>query len=241
MAATALAALAVGLYFGARLLQDWIDRDRLPGAGAEVPEIRETSFLVRSGSPAPVIDGTLTIDAASGAFEFEGRNGGPQSGVGVVSVDGATTYIRTLDGQWALLTDDASGIRRDVLDVVRYLRDDDTADAILTNRLRRGYVDLVERETEGTGAEELTRYELELNTRGFGNDYPLQWQEFRDEAIPGASEERALPVVIWLDTEDVLVRVRDERTNWSWERLSYSNVPFTPTDPTSPLLGATGG
>ena len=105
--------------------------------------------------------------------------------------------------------------------------------------MRRGYVDLIERATEGEGDDQLTRYELELDTLEFSDDYPAQWQDFQIQAIPGVQEVRALPVVIWLDAEDVLVRVRDEQTGWSWERLTYSNVPFSPEDPASTLLEVT--
>jgi len=236
-----LGALGAGLYFGARAAQDYLDRDQLPSAGADVPEIRSTSFQVRSSSPAPEVDGTLTIDTASGAFQFIGRNGGPQDGIEVVSPSRSTLYVRTAGNDWAALSgDQASGINgNDLRRVVDYLSDDDTADAILPNRLRRGYVDLIERATEGEGDDQLTRYELELDTVGFSDDYPAQWHDFENEAIPGVQEARPLPVVIWLDAEDVLVRVRDEQTSWSWERLTYSDVPFSPQDPASTLLEVT--
>ena len=58
-----LSAAAVGLYFGARAVQDYLERDRLPASGADVPDIRATSFLISSTAPAPSVDGTLTIDA----------------------------------------------------------------------------------------------------------------------------------------------------------------------------------
>ena len=128
---------------------------------------------------------------------------------------------------------------KDLTTAVRYLSDDDTADAILTNRLRRGYVELTEQATEGLGDNELTRYELELDTEGFDNQYPLQWREFQANAIPGVRKTSVLPVIIWLDTDNVLVRVRDEQTNWSWERLTSADTPFVPYDPSAELLGAT--
>jgi hypothetical protein len=238
VALTVLAALGFGLYLGAREVQDYVERDRLPSAGVEVPPIRATSFQVRSSSPAPEVDGTLTIDTASRAFEFVGRNGGPQAGIQAVSTGSSTVYIRVSDGDWRLPepTDPLAG---DLNEVVRYLSDDDTSDAILTNRLRRGYVDLSEQATEGLGDNELTRYELEIDTEGFSTQYPLQWQEFQDRAIPGVSKTRTLPVIIWLDTDSVLVRVRDEQTNWSWERLTYADTPFSPDDPAAALLEAT--
>lgn len=238
---TVVGALGTGLYFGARQLQDYLDRDRLPGPGVEVPEIRTTTFQVRSSEPAPEVDGTLTIDAESRAFGFVGRIGGPHSGIEVVSPNGSTTYIRASQGEWALMTGSLGDSldRQDLLLVVRYLSNDKNSDAILTNRLRRGYVDLVEQATEGLGDDRLTRYELELDTLRFGSDYPLQWQHFQNDAIPGAQKVNNLGVIIWLDADEVLVRVRDEQTNWSWERLSYSDRPFTPIDPASTLLEET--
>jgi hypothetical protein len=235
-----LAALATGLYFGARAVQSYLDRDRLPSPGADVPAIRRTSFQVNSAGPAPVVDGTLTIDTASRAFEFVGRNGGVQAGVRAVSPDGSTVYVRRGDGGWQR-SDASDPVGPALVTAVRYLADDNSADAILTNRLRRGYVDLVDETTEGTGDDELTRYDLDIDTSAFSVDYPLQWQDFQNEAIPAAATERALPVSIWLDTENVLVRVRDLRTNWSWERLAYSTSPFVPETPAAELLDATTG
>jgi hypothetical protein len=238
VAVTLLGALGFGLYLGAREVQDYVERDRLPSAGAEVPTIRATSFQVRSSSPAPEVDGTLTVDTTTRSFEFVGRNGGPQTGVQAVSTGGSTVYIRASDGDWRL-AEPADALVGDLNTVVRYLSDDDTSDAILTNRLRRGYVDLREQASEGLGDNELTRYELEIDTEGFAGDYPLQWQELQAKAIPGVSKTRMLPVIIWLDTDSVLVRVRDEQTNWSWERLTYSDTPFSPDDPAAALLEAT--
>ena len=238
VALSLLGVLSIGLYLGAREIQDYLERDRLPSAGAEVPEIRATSFQVRSSSPAPNVDGTMTIDTASQAFEFVGRNGGPQSSVQAVGAGTSSVYIRVSDGEWQLA---GSGdvLASDLTTVVRYLSNDDTADAILTNRLRRGYVDLVEQATEGLGDNELTRYELELDTEGFDTQFPLQWREFQGGAIPGVRKTSTLPVIIWLDTDKVLVRVRDEQTNWSWERLTYAETSFEPYDPSAELLEAT--
>ena len=107
----------------------------------------------------------------------------------------STLYVRTAGNDWALLSGDrASAISGDDLRrVVDYLSDDDTADAILPNRLRRGYVELIERATEGEGDDQLTRYELELDTVEFSDDYPAQWQDFEIEAIPGVQEVRRAP------------------------------------------------
>lgn len=227
-----LAVAVLGAYAAALAVQDYLERDTLPGAGAEVPEIRTTSFLVTSAAPAPAVDGTLTLDTSTKAFEFVGRATGPQSGLQVVSPDGITVYVRQGAAPWRAA--DAGDAAADgVLTAVRYLADDDTADAILTNRLRRGFVELVEQVDEGSGDDRLTRYEMTIDTAAFASDFPLQWREYQDEAVPGATADAAVSVTIWLDTEDVLTRVVDARSNWSWERLTYSDQPFRPDDPTA--------
>ncbi len=238
VALTVLAALGLGLYLGARAVQDYVERQRLPSAGAEVPTIQATSFQVRSSSPAPQVDGTLTVDTTSRSFEFVGRNGGPQTGAQAVRTESGPVYIRLSDGDWRL-AQPSDALAQDLNTAVQYLSNDDTADAILTNRLRRGYVDLGEQATEGLGDNELTRYELEIDTEGFSTRYPLQWQEYQAKAIPGVRKTPMLPVIIWLDTDNVLVRVRDEQTNWSWERLTYADTPFVPEDPAATLLEVT--
>lgn len=230
--------LGLGLYFGARVVQDFLDRDRLPSPGAEVPTVRATSFEIRSTTPAPVLDGTLTMDAQTGAFEFTGRGTGTQAGIQVVSPDGVVTYVRRGDGQWQVATADDT-VSADVLEAVSYLRNDDSADDILTSQLRRGYVDLIERTEIGEGSDEVRVYELRLDTANFRDDFPLQYQEFADRAIPGVQPVRGLLVTIRLDDENVLVGVDDMTSNWSWQRLSYSDQPFRPLDPAETLLDGT--
>lgn len=231
-------ALGLGLYFGARLVQDYLDRDRLPAQGADVPVVRATSIEIRSTTPAPVLDGTLTMDAQTGAFEYTGRGTGIQAGVQVVSPDGVVTYVRRGDGEWQVATA-SDTVSADVLRAVSYLRNDDSADDILTSQLRRGYVDLIERTEIGEGSDELRQYEMRIDTAEFDEDYPLQYQEFADRAIPGVQPVRGLLVTITLDDEDVLVAVDDMTTNWSWQRLSYSDQSFQPLDPASTLLDGT--
>ena len=220
----------IGVYAGARAIQQYFERDRLPAQGAEVPAIRATSFILTSTAPAPELDGTLTLDADTTAFEFVGRATGAQSGLQVVSPDGVTVYLRVGTGAWraAAATDaDAEAVRT----AVAYLADDDSADDILTNRLRRGFVDLLAEVDEGTGDDRLTRYEMTFDTDRFARDFPLQWQEYRTDAVPGATPGGAVPVTIWLDRNDVLMRVHDEQANWAWERLTYSDQLFRPIDP----------
>lgn len=226
-----LGVAAIGLYAGARALQSWLERDQLPAAGTEVPEIRSTSFIVVSAPPGPTIDGTLTIDTESSAFEFVGRAGGAQGGLQLVSLDGTTVFLRQGASPWRAATS-SDPVVSDVLTAVAYLSDDDNADDILTNRLRRGFVELEAEVDEGSGDDRLVRYEMTFDTQGFSRDFPLQWQEYQQDAVPGASEASAVPVTIWLDDEGVLMRVLDETANWSWERLTYSDQPFRPVDPT---------
>lgn len=229
---TFVAAAGVGLYFGAQVVQDFLDRDRLPAEGADVPSFRSTSFEIRSTAPAPVVDGTLTIDTASGAFEFVGRGSGPQAGTQVVSPDGEQVFIRTNDGPW-VMPGAGDVVANDVAKAAAYLVDDDSADDILTRELRRRYVDLVDRVEIGRGDDELRRYEMELDTVAFADRSPLEYQAFEQHAIPAVAASRDLQVTITLDRDDVLVAVDDAGTNWSWQRLDYSDRPFTPIDPRS--------
>lgn len=233
-----LAAAGIGLFFAARVVQDYLDRDRLPSQGADVPQIRSTSFEIRSTAPAPVLDGTLTLDAATKAFEFTGRGTGAQAGMQVVSPDGVTVFVRVGAGSWERpVAGDL--LASDVATAVAYLADDDSADDILTSQLRRGYVDLIDRTEIGTGDDELSRYELRLDTRSFEADFPLQFSDFEDRAIPGVQLVRGLLVTLTLDDDDVLVGVDDAGTNWSWQRLARSDQPFAPLDPTGELPGDT--
>ena len=231
-----LAAAGIGLFFAARVVQDYLDRDRLPSQGADVPTIRTTSFEIRSTAPAPELDGTLTLDAATMAFEFTGRGTGSQAGVQVLSPDGVEVYQRVASGGWERAG--AGGVAGDVVRAVSYLADDDSADDILTAQLRRGYVDLIERTEIGTD-DEVRRYELRLDTRSFEAEFPIQYQQFENEAIPGVQSVRGLLVTITLDDENVLISVDDAGSNWSWQRLAYSSQPFAPVDPADELLGAT--
>lgn len=225
-----LAAAGVGLFFGARLVQDYLDRDRLPSFGEEVPTIRATSFEIRSNAPAPVLDGTMTLDATTSAFEFIGRGTGPQAGTQVVSTDGETVFIRRGSGAWGVATAD-DAIARDAKRAAGYLKDDDSADDILTSAVRRDFVDLVERTELGKGADELRRFELQIDTTAFEAVSPLDFQSYERHAIPGVALARALPVTITLDADNVLMQVDDTVTKWSWQRLTYSDQPFVPIEP----------
>lgn len=233
-----LAAAGIGLFFGARLVQDYLDREKLPDQGETLPEIRTTSFEVRSTTPAPVVDGTITLDTATKAFDFVGRGTGPQAGVQILSPDGASVFTRRGGEAWQIALP-ADQVAVDVRRAVAYLSDDDSADDILTSHVRRGYVDLVERVEVGEGDDAVRRYRLQIDTVGFDQSFPLQYREFQDRAIPGVQKARALPVTIAIDIDSVLVEVKDDSSNWSWQRLSYSDQPFTPLDPNDELLGNT--
>jgi hypothetical protein len=225
-----LAAGGIGLYFGAQLVQNYLDRDRLPSVGQDVPTIRATSFEIRSSAPAPVLDGTLTLDASTKAFEFLGRGTGEQAGVQVVSTDGTTVYVRRGSSNWELAAP-GDTIAADAQRAAEYLYDDDSADDILTTPLRNDFVELVERTVLGTGDEALRRFDLRLDTAAFDDRSPVQFAEFRRFAIPGVAPVRALRVTITLDHDNALVQVDDQGTHWSWQRLTYSDQPFTPIDP----------
>ena len=239
-----LGGLGAGLYFGAVAVQDYVGRDRLPSVGADVPEIRSTSFLITSRPPGPVVDGTLTIDTTSGAFAFDGRVGGAQAGIQVVGPDRSSAFVRRPPGEWELMTDDeaeqAQLRHRDLVRVVQYLSDDDTADAILTDTVRNDYVELIEQTTEGLSDNERTRYDLEIDTLALSIDSPADWQSFLRDAIPDAPEVRDLGVTMWLDADGVLVRVASSDDRWSWERLAYSADAFVPEDPTSATTAGGG-
>lgn len=225
-----LAVAGVGLYFGARALQDYLDQDRLPAANATIPEYRSTAFQLRSSPPAPDLNGTLTLDTESGAFEFIGRSGSGQAGVQAVSVDGDVVYVRRGDGPPSPAPA-GSPLVDDLRRAIAHLAAVDTADDVLTRTIRDGYVELVDRTTEGDGETELTRYQIALDTSALSRAEPLEWETFQDQVVPGAGESDALQLTLWIDRHDVLVRLRDDTTGWTWERLTYSGEPFAPTSP----------
>ena len=226
VALSLLAVAGVGLYFGARTLQDYLDEDRLPAANVTIPDYRSTAFQLRSAPPAPDLAGTLTLDTETGAFEFIGRSAGAQAGVRAVSPDGQAVF--GVDDEGRAVADAGSALAADLRSAVAHLAAVDTADDLLTRTIRDGYVELVDRTTEGDGEAELTRYQVTIDTAALAEAHPLEWDAFRDDVIPSASESEALGVTIWLDRHSVLVRLRDDTTGWMWERLTYSLEPFAP-------------
>jgi hypothetical protein len=213
------------LYVGARELQDYLSRDRLPGIGAELPEIRTSTFLVSSSDPA--VDGTITIDEVTQAFQFTGSVGGPQAGLTLVSgADGGV--LATRDGvSWVAPAPDdpaVSGIRT----IVPYLLGVDGADDLISNRMRP-FVELERQETEGVGPSSIERYEMLVDTEGFSEGNPLLWTAFGQQTIPSIDRGDAVPITMWLDQENVMVRLRAATADWSWERVEYSDQAFEPT------------
>ncbi len=213
------------LYVGARELQDYLSRDRLPSVGAELPEIRTSTFLVTSGAPA--VDGMITIDEVTQVFRFTGSVGGPQAGLTLVSsADGVVLASRdgvTLD---ATAPDDPAV--SDIRTIVPYLLAVDGADDLLSNRLRP-FVELERQETEGVGPGSIERYEMLVDTEGFSDGNPLLWTAFGQQTIPSIDRGDAVPITMWLDQDNVVVRLRAATADWSWERVEYSDQAFEPT------------
>jgi hypothetical protein len=223
-------AIAGLLYVGAQIVQDYLDRDQLPRPGQDAPEFASTTFLVTASAPAPELVGTITLDTDSHAFEFVGGPAGPQTGLEVVSPDGSRVYVRQDRGEWRAPAADDGNVAA-IMRAVPYLLAVDDADDVLENQLRKGYVELIDETTEGVAPDARERYEMTLDTGGYSVDHPLQWQAFSDTVIPGIAEAEAVPVTMWIDDDDVVVRLRDDQTHWEWERLAYSDSRFVPIDP----------
>lgn len=226
-----LAAAGIGVYFGVGLVQDFVGRDRLPSAGTDVPDIGSASFQITSSSPSPTIDGTLSIDFGMYAFEFVGRPTGPQEGLQVVSPDGTTIYLRTTGSEWRAANpeDDIVGALQAA---IPFLRSVDGPDAVLENRLRQGSVELVDEVDEGVDDDQLRRYELEIDTDYYSDKWPLQWNSYQVEVVPALAIGDAVPVVMTLDDDNVVVRLSAPESNWAWERLTYSEFGISIADPT---------
>jgi hypothetical protein len=233
-----LAVLGAGVFAGITALNDYLERDKLPGPAAEPVAFRSTSFLVSSSAPAPEIDGTLMIDNATQAYQFVGGVAGPQANTEVVSPDGTRVYIRVGGGPWRQAQpDDAVVADLDVV-ILHLLAVVDSDDVLLTNLRNGGYIDLVERTELGPDDNSVDRYEMLLDTAEFAADYPLQWADFRDSVVPSMAEGAAVPLTMSIDASDVVVGIDDD-TNWSWQRLSYAGTSFTPLDPSTGSLAVT--
>lgn len=227
---TMVAVLAGLLYFGAQQVQDYLNRDKLPAPGQAAPEFASTSFLVTSTAPGPELVGTLTVDTSSRAYEFVGQARGPQEGLEIVSPDGTRVYVRHDGGAWRQAAEGDDHVAT-IARALPYLLAVNDPDDVLENRLRKGYVDLIDEATEGVGSDALERYQMAIDTANYSTDYPLQWQSWQDSVIPGAVQGTAVPVWMWVDDDHVVVRFRDDATKWTWERLTYSDERFAPIDP----------
>ena len=234
-----LGGLGVAVYFGAREVQDYLDRDRLPSPGAETPDIVQSTFVVRSTVGEAPLEGTLTVDFDSGAYEFVGTPGSPNAADNLTSPDGEEVFAQNGSNTWQPV-DPAAPVIASIDRVIALLSNDDTADAILTNRLRRGYVDLVREIDEGEGDDLRTRYDLELQLAAFADNFPLQSQDFHRDAIPGIAEDSRHAVTIWVDSDDVLVGVEDAATGWAWERIDSSPSSFAAFQPTASQIVEAG-
>lgn len=236
-ALTIVIVVAIGLYVGARALQDYLDRDRLPAAGAEIPEIRRTSFLITSSPPAFDLQGTLTIDATTTAYEYFGRVGSSQEGVQLVSPDGEAVYVRDGD-DWRAAT--ASDTVVDQIDgALPYLLATSSADDVLAGTLRDRHVELLDVIESGEGDDTRRRYEMVVDTVAFRGTSPFEWDGWQDTVLPADAEGRRIAVTMTLDGDDVVVALSIPAINWSWERLAHSPEPFVPADPATSLLDAT--
>lgn len=216
-----LAAGAAALYFGARELQDYLNRDRLPEAGVDIPEYQTTEFQITSGAPSPVLDGTLTIDVTTRAFEYESRPVANQAQIHIVSPDGVRIVVQ--DGEVWRAAGPADTAAAEIARAIPFLVGVDTADDILINRMRNGYLDLVEQETEGVGDNSLERYRVSIDIGRYNADQTLQWQSFQQEVVPGIGTTGETELTFWLDSDQVLVRLLHPATNWSWERTDRSD------------------
>lgn len=225
-----LAVAGFGVFLIAREVRDYIERDRLPSTGVTAPEIASASFQVTSSAPSPVLEGTVTIDFATGAFEFVGTPGGPQAGTQVVSPDGVAIFVRQGTGSWRADADD--GVATTLVTIRRYLTGAVTADDVLSNGLRKGYVDLLDKVTEGVEPDEIERYDMLVNFDAFAFRFPTEWQDYQADVEPSANAGTAVPLTIAIDEANVVVRFRNDQSRFAWQRLAYTDVGFQPIDPT---------
>jgi hypothetical protein len=225
-----LGAAGFGVFLAAREIRDYLERDRLPSTGVEVPEIASASFQITSSAPSPVIDGTLTIDFATGAFEFVGTPGGAQSGTQVVTPNGTSLFIRQGTAAWRGADDD--GLSMSLLAIRPYLTGVVSADDVLGNGLRKGYIDLLDKVTEGIDPNAVDRYDMLVNFDAFASRFPTEWEDYRADVEPAANAGSAVPLTLAIDESKVVVRFRNDQTRFAWQRLTYSAVRFQPIDPT---------
>ncbi len=177
----------------------------------------------------------MTFDVSTGAFEFVGSPDSPNAADWLTSPDGDTVYARAGAEQWRRLPadDDLTATIREAMEVLS--RSDD-ADAILTSRIRRGFVELDDEVDEGNGRTRRTRYDVRLELDRFADDFPLQWANFSNDIAPGIRPSPNYPLSFWLDGENVLARLEIPAAGWSWDRLAYSDRAFEPIRPPADQL-----
>jgi hypothetical protein len=111
-----------------------------------------------------------------------------------------------------------------------------SADDVLGNGLRKGYVDLLDKVTEGIEPDAIDRYEMLVNFDAFASRFPTEWQDYRNQVEPAANAGTAVPLTLAIDESDVVVRFLNEQSNFAWQRLTYTDVRFEPIDPTGVVV-----
>lgn len=238
-----LVAIIGGVAFVVRAVVESETKIELPPPGGGDGVIRSTTITLTLGPPTdsapgvppsgPGVAGTVIVDPATGAFEFSGSADGPQRGLDIAGRLGIATFVRSTStgGEWRVVipggVDDASASA--VERSVRAVADAASVDEILTDTVRGRYVTLLAAETiddERLGRSE--RFDLEIDTERFADEFPLRWHAFETGAVPGAPATSALPVSVRLSDDRILLEVVADSVGWSWRRLSWSADPFVP-------------
>ena len=239
LALVIVAALGVGVVLGVTTLSAYLERDKLPSPGAEPVAFRQTSFLISSSAPSPELDGTLTIDIGTRAYQFVGGVAGAQADTEVVSPDGSRVYVRVGGGDWRA-AGPADAVVADLNTVIPHLVGVVDSDDVLVPNLRKGgFVDLVDQSELGPDDNAVDRYEMAIDTARFSAEYPLQWQDYIARVVPSMVVAPSVPVTMSIDSSEVVVGIDDQLSHWTWQRLNYLPSPFAPLDPASG--GVAGG
>jgi hypothetical protein len=227
IALSVVAAVGLGLFIGIKAVDDYVGREKLPRIGADVPDIRSTTYLISSRAPGLELSGTLTLDLETEAFEFIGSPEGPQQSTEALSPDGASFATRASQGTWRAATTDDPLIAT-IRQAIPYLLDVDSADDLLEPQLRRGYVDLIDQSELGTAGDSQDVYTVDIDTASYALDYPLQWQVFNKELAPGMAQLENAAFTITIDEDNVLVALDAASSQWAWQRLAYADTSFIP-------------
>ena len=200
--------MGIGAFLVARVVQDFIQRAschrpvrRRPTSGRAASS---SARRVRSTSMAPSPSTCRPTHSSSSAGP-----GGPNAGDWITSPDGGAVYARLRTSTWRRLPDDHP-LPTDARLAIEVLSRNDNADRILSSELRRRFVELDDLVEEGTGNLARTRYDISLELERFADRFPLQWNQFRSDAIPSASADAVHRLSFWLDEDNVLVRVEDD-------------------------------